>query len=88
MKLSFRLLLPVYFLLLVIAIPWYWPADDRTVYLGLPAWALAAYAASGLTSLFTAIALGRLFAETPPGENPPSSIPKPNSRNSRANRVD
>jgi hypothetical protein len=32
------LLIAAYLLLLVLAVPWYWPADDARMLLGLPLW--------------------------------------------------
>lgn len=58
-----RFLFVAYLALLALAIPWYWPAGDRTVlWPGLPAWALAAYLGSAAVSLLTAFVLPRLFA--------------------------
>jgi hypothetical protein len=44
----------VYLSLLAAGIPWYWPQDDITVWLGMPAWVVVAIAASLAASLFTA----------------------------------
>ena len=49
----------VYCLLLVFAIPWYWPQDDSRVVLGLPAWVLVAILAGFIASAFTAWCLRR-----------------------------
>ena len=49
----------VYCLLLVFAIPWYWPPDDSRVLLGLPAWVLVAILAGFIASVFTAWCLRR-----------------------------
>ena len=47
-------IIAVYFLLLLIGIPWYWPEDSQLVLFGLPAWVLVAIVVSVLTSVFTA----------------------------------
>ena len=49
----------VYLVLLAIGIPWYWPADDRSVVLGAPGWVVAAVATGFFASLFTAWCLSR-----------------------------
>ena len=48
-----------YVLLLVAAIPWYWPADDKTRWAGVPAWVVVALAGSVAISLYTAWLLRR-----------------------------
>jgi len=53
----------VYLLLILIGIPWYWPADDRRVWFGMPAWTAVALAASVLTSAFTAFVIGRFWPD-------------------------
>lgn len=49
-----RLLIAAYLLLLVLAVPWYWPATDARVLLGLPLWVVVVLgvglAAAGLTA--------------------------------------
>ena len=49
----------VYFLLLIIAIPWYWPKDTQLLVLGLPVWVFVAILVSVLASIFTAFILLR-----------------------------
>ena len=44
----------VYVGLLVLVIPWYWPAADTRQVGGFPFWALASLGAGFATSLFTA----------------------------------
>lgn len=44
----------VYAVLFVIGVPWYWPASDATVWLGMPAWVVVSLAVSVVVSLFTA----------------------------------
>ena len=53
-----------YLVLLAVGIPWYWPSDDTTIWLGMPAWVVVAVAASAAMSLFTAWLLRRRW----PGE--------------------
>ncbi|MDE0005464.1 MAG: hypothetical protein OXQ29_22465 [Rhodospirillaceae bacterium] len=53
----------VYFLLLAIGIPWYWPEDGGRIVLGLPAWVLAAVLAGLAAALYTAWCMRR---EHPP----------------------
>jgi len=54
----------VYVALMLVGVPWYWPAGDDTVLGGLPAWVVVAVLASALTSIYTAILLRRRW----PGE--------------------
>lgn len=55
----------VYALLLAIGIPWYWPADNHSIVLGMPAWVIVAIAASTCASVFTAWLLAKPWpAET------------------------
>lgn len=49
----------VYFIFLVVGIPWYWPKDSSLVIMGLPAWVFVAILVSFLTSVFTAFLLLR-----------------------------
>ncbi|MEM8983330.1 MAG: hypothetical protein AAGC71_09900 [Pseudomonadota bacterium] len=44
----------VYGALLVLAIPWYWPADDTRLVFGLPLWALASLAVLAIIAILTA----------------------------------
>jgi hypothetical protein len=44
----------VYLGLLVLVIPWYWPAGDVRQIFGFPLWSLASLGAVFATSLFTA----------------------------------
>lgn len=62
-----------YFVLFAVAIPWYWPAGSTAVWLGIPAWAVVALAASVAISALTAGLLlcpweGESRQEGPPGE--------------------
>ena len=43
----------VYAALTVVGIPWYWPRDDATIVLGLPAWVVVALGVSVAASGFT-----------------------------------
>jgi hypothetical protein len=53
-------LAPVLFaVLLVLAVPWYWPADSRTLWFGVPAWVCVAVAVSAAASLLTALLMAR-----------------------------
>ncbi len=54
-----------YLILLVLGIPWYWPPDQSTFYLGLPLWALVSLFAGFLAALLTAWR----FLRTPPTDN-------------------
>jgi hypothetical protein len=45
--------------LLVAAVPWYWPADDKTRWAGVPAWVVVSLAGSVVVSLYTAWLLRR-----------------------------
>ncbi|MEM1264135.1 MAG: hypothetical protein AAGH76_17180 [Pseudomonadota bacterium] len=44
----------VYLILLVLAIPWYWPANDNRVVSGVPLWALTSLAVLTVTAAVTA----------------------------------
>ena len=57
-----------YFCLLALGIPWYWPADDRTIWVGMPAWVVVAIAVSFLTSVFTAFLWLRCLGEDCSGD--------------------
>ena len=49
-----KLLVPLlYLLLLVTAVPWFWPPDSMILIAGLPAWVCVAIAVSALVSLLT-----------------------------------
>lgn len=49
----------LYLALLAIGIPWYWPAGDRSVWFGVPAWVAVALLVSIAVSVITAIILLR-----------------------------
>ena len=49
----------VYVVLLLGAVPWYWPADDETRWGGLPAWVVVAIAGAVAVSAYTAWLLRR-----------------------------
>ena len=50
-------IITVYIILLIIAIPWYWPKDSHVILFGLPAWVFVAILVSFFTSVFTAFLL-------------------------------
>ena len=54
----------VYLVLLALGIPWYWPALDRSMLFGVPAWVVVAVAVSVVASIFTAWVYSRPW----PGE--------------------
>lgn len=54
-----RLPLLWFIVLLLAAVPWYWPADDTTLWFGVPAWVCCAVVVSLLASLYTALLLAR-----------------------------
>lgn len=58
------LLWATYALLVAVGIPWYWPSDSVTLWLGVPAWAVTALVCSLGVSLLTALAFQRRW----PGE--------------------
>lgn len=43
----------VYLAMLAVGIPWYWPANDTSVWLGMPAWVVVAILVGAAASLFT-----------------------------------
>jgi hypothetical protein len=47
-------ILVVYFLLLALIIPWYWPEGDARLLFGIPMWILGSLSALFLTSCYTA----------------------------------
>jgi len=50
--------------LLILAVPWYWPADSQLVWFGVPAWVLVAVVVSAVASVLTAVLMARPW----PGE--------------------
>ena len=44
----------VYIALLAVGIPWYWPADNHLIVLGMPGWVIVAIVVSFVGSVFTA----------------------------------
>jgi drug/metabolite transporter (DMT)-like permease len=44
----------VYLMLLILVVPWYWPAGDVRHFFGLPYWVIVTLAAVFITSAFTA----------------------------------
>jgi hypothetical protein len=48
-----------FLLLLAVAVPWYWPRDDPSIWFGVPRWVVVAVGASAATSLLTAWLLRR-----------------------------
>ena len=54
----------LYLLLLVLAVPWYWPRDNTLVWFGVPAWVCIATLVSVAASILTAVLMGRAW----PGE--------------------
>ncbi len=50
-----------YAALLAVSIPWYWPPDDKTLWLGMPAWATVAVVGSLAMSTFTAVLIWRCW---------------------------
>lgn len=59
----------LYLPLLLLGVPWYWPADDDRVWLGLPAWVVVAIAAGALAAALTSWLLTRPWPEED-GERP------------------
>lgn len=49
----------IYFILLIVGIPWYWPKDSSMIIMGVPAWVFVAVLVSFFTSVFTAFLLLR-----------------------------
>jgi hypothetical protein len=60
-----RLAVPLFGLLLVLAVPWYWPADSTLVWFGVPAWVCVAV----LVSLAAAVLTAWLMRRPWPGED-------------------
>jgi hypothetical protein len=59
------LLAIVYLLLLVLAVPWYWPADETRLVLGMPIWVVTAILVGFVTACLTAwILLSRPWPES------------------------
>ncbi len=56
----------VYFIFILLGVPWYWPEDHSILFLGMPLWVTVAVVVSLLTSLFTAFIL---LHYTWPGED-------------------
>lgn len=55
----------LYAALLALGIPWYWPADQYGIVLGLPAWVVVAIAVAVLAAILTAVLLARPWPEQP-----------------------
>jgi hypothetical protein len=55
----------VFLVLLVAAVPWYWPDSDHSIIFGVPAWVALAVLVSLFASIFTAWLLFRPW----PGES-------------------
>ena len=51
---SRRWMIGIYLVLLLLVVPWYWPAGDATLAFGFPVWALVTLAAVLATSAYTA----------------------------------
>lgn len=58
-------IIATYVVLLVLGIPWYWPSDQNTFYLGLPLWVLVSLFVGFLAALLTAW----LFLRTSPPDS-------------------
>ena len=56
LKTDWRIIV-VYLILFSVGIPWYWPENNLSIILGLPAWVTIAIAVSILISVFTAFLL-------------------------------
>ena len=59
-----------YAALFAIAIPWYWPAEDARLLLGIPLWAAVSIGASAVISIFTAGLLLRYWPDSTEEANP------------------
>lgn len=55
----------IYLLLLGVGIPWYWPADNHALVLGMPAWVVIAIVVSLAASCLSVVILTRPW----PGES-------------------
>lgn len=53
-----------YLLLFLVAIPWYWPSENETVWLGLPLWVVVTLLASLLISIYTSWLFLKCWPET------------------------
>lgn len=60
-----RLAAWLYAALLALGIPWYWPADQHDIVLGLPAWVVVAIATAALAATLTAVLLARAWPDQP-----------------------
>lgn len=59
----------VYFVLIIIGIPWYWDKNSTLLIAGLPAWFVIAIVVSACTSIFTAYLLLRFPWNTDTGSD-------------------
>lgn len=57
MKKNPVVILLAYLILLIIAIPWYWPESSTLIIFGVPAWVLACVLVSIFASILTAYLL-------------------------------
>ena len=65
---NYKLIL-TYLLLLILIVPWYWPADINVVYFGFPLWAIISLTAGLLVSILTAVILIIHPVEKPSGDD-------------------
>ncbi|MHC4399931.1 MAG: hypothetical protein ACYTG0_09650 [Planctomycetota bacterium] len=63
-----RLAWVLYAILFTVAVPWYWPPGEPTLWLGVPAWLVTSIAASAGISILTAALMLRRW----PGEDEPA----------------
>lgn len=49
-----NIILIIYLALLILAVPWYWPAEHNVIWFGMPGWVIVAIGVSFLASVLTA----------------------------------
>lgn len=59
----------LYLLLLVVAVPWYWPAADHSIWFGVPGWVVVAIVVSACASTLTAVLLARAWPDETAGDD-------------------
>ena len=53
----------IFLVILIIAVPWYWPPETRWLFMGMPAWVVVAILISLFTSVFVALLLSEKWEQ-------------------------
>lgn len=66
--------LVVFFILTIVAVPWYWPVSNYAVYFGVPGWVALAVLVSLIASIFAAWLLSKPWPSELSESTPPSDL--------------